>query len=636
MTNKKQLSSRFDTNNKTLNIMIKIITFFLILFLGLTTFGQWNQLGLDIDGEAADDRFGSAVSISGDGTTIVSGARNNDDAGSNAGQVRVYKLTSGTWSQLGADIDGDATDDWFGWSVDISNDGNIIAVGAGRNDGFASNAGQVKIYKFIAGNWTQQGGDIYGEAGGDQFGYKTSLSNDGFTVAISGVTNDDAGSDAGHVRVYKFTNGNWIQQGMDINGETTGDFSGTSLSISGDGSTVSIGAWKNSDAGTNAGHVRVYKFTAGNWTQVGTDIDGIATNDWSGWSTNLNINGTILAVSSINNDGAGTDIGLVRVYDLISGIWTQKGGDIYGEDELNGFGYSTCMSSDGLTIGISSTNNNTTGHVRVYKFISGAWSQHGIDLDGEAPYDNSGYAIAMSDDGSTIAIGAEKNDGSAIDAGHVRVYHFCSGTTTGTDVQSSCGNFTWIDGNTYTSSTNTPIHTIVGGTKYGCDSIVTLNLTIETAPNNTVTTSSTTITANETGASYQWIDCSNGNIIINGQTNSSYTATSNGDYAVIITINSCTDTSTCETISSVSINENDLSHQFKIYPNPINDQLTIESEITDLKITLADITGKNQQIETILKNKSTNVISLRDLPSGIYFMTLYSNNETITKKIIKQ
>ena len=69
-------------------------------------------------------------------------------------------------------------------SVSLSSDGSTVAIGALGNDGNGSNAGHVRIYKNISGTWTQQGSDIDGEAAGDYSGYSVSLSSDGSTVAI--------------------------------------------------------------------------------------------------------------------------------------------------------------------------------------------------------------------------------------------------------------------------------------------------------------------------------------------------------------------------------------------------------------------------------------------------------------------
>ena len=72
------------------------------------------------------------------------------------------------------------------------------------------------------------------------------------------------------------------QLGADIDGEAAGDYSGYSVSLSEDGTRVAIGAYLNDGTGTDAGHVRVYEYSGGSWTQLGADIDGEATIDYSG------------------------------------------------------------------------------------------------------------------------------------------------------------------------------------------------------------------------------------------------------------------------------------------------------------------------------------------------------------------
>src|SRR5690606_13842250 len=101
----------------------------------------------------------------------------------------------------------------------------------------------------------------------------------------------------------------------------------------------------------------------------------------------------------------------------------------------------------------------------------------------------------------------------------------------------------------------------------GCDSIITINLTIEIV-DTSITVNGTTITSNEHGASYQWVDCNNGNAPIVGETDSSFTATSNGDYAVIITKNSCSTMSACVNITTVGLKDNAIDNHIKLYPNP--------------------------------------------------------------------
>jgi len=197
---------------------------------------NWAQLGADIDGEPASDSSGWSVSLSSDGETVAIGAPGND-----AGHVRVYRFNGTAWSQLGADIDGEAFGDASGWSVSLSSDGETVAIGAWLNDG-APDAGHVRVYRFNGPAWSQLGADIDGESVADQSGWSVSLSSDGETVAIGARLNDEAGTDAGHVRVYRFNGTAWSQLGADIDGEAASDWSGDSVSLSSDGETVAIGA----------------------------------------------------------------------------------------------------------------------------------------------------------------------------------------------------------------------------------------------------------------------------------------------------------------------------------------------------------------------------------------------------------
>ena len=161
-------------------------------------------------------------------------------------------------------------------------------------------------------------------------------------------------------------------------------------------------------------------------SQVGADIDGEAAGDASGWSVAMSGDGSRIAIAAGGNDGNGSNAGHVRIYTLINGTWTQTGLDIDGEAAGDLSGWSVAMSGDGSRIAIGANGNDgngiDAGHVRVYTLINGTWTQTGLDIDGEAADDSSGISVAMSGDGSRIAIGAPYNDGTGSNAGHVRVY----------------------------------------------------------------------------------------------------------------------------------------------------------------------------------------------------------------------
>jgi len=386
----------------------------------------WQQMGGDIDGEALYDESGYSVSLSSDGSIVAIGSYRNTGSFNFAGHVRVYEYSGSSWSQKGGDIDGEAASDKSGFSVSLSSDGSIVAIGAIDNDGAGNAAGHVRVYEYSGSSWSQKGGDIDGEANFDFSGYSVSLSSDGSIVAIGAYFNDGAGSNAGHVRVYEYSGSSWSQKGGDIDGEAASDESGNSVSLSSDGSIVAIGAYRNDGTGSDAGHVRVYEYSGSSWSQKGGDIDGEAASDFSGYSVSLSSDGSIVAIGAYRNDGTGSDAGHVRVYEYSGSAWVQKGGDIDGEAAGDYSGYSVSLSSDGSIVAIGAYFNDGTGisagHVRVYEYSGSSWSQKGGDIDGEASGDRSGHSVSLSSDGSIVAIGAIYNDGAGTDAGHVRVY----------------------------------------------------------------------------------------------------------------------------------------------------------------------------------------------------------------------
>ena len=401
----------------------------LILLIPIFNYSQ-TQIGDDMDGEAVLDFSGRKISLSGNGNVVAIGAHFNDGNGDNSGHVRVYQNVSDVWTQIGDDIDGEAMFDISGSSVSLSNDGSIIAIGAPDNDGSSINSGHVRVYKNLSGTWTKIGSDIDGEFGDDSSGYSVSLSENGSIVAIGARGNDGNGVDSGHVRIFKNVSSVWTQVGSDINGEVAGDGSGYTVSLSSEGSIVAIGAILNDGNGVDSGHVRIYQNISDVWTQIGSDIDGEAASDRSGFSISLSSDGSIIAIGARYNDGNGVDSGHVRIYQNVSDIWTQIGSDINGESPSDFSGYSISLSGNGSIVAIGASNNDgngdNSGHVRIYQYISEAWLQVGNDINGESFGDFSGSSIALSNNGSVVAIGAHFNDENGSESGHVRVYDLSS------------------------------------------------------------------------------------------------------------------------------------------------------------------------------------------------------------------
>jgi len=206
------------------------------------------------------------------------------------------------------------------------------------------------------------------------------------------------------------------------------------------------------------------------------------------------------------------------------------------------------------------------------------------------------------------------------------------GFVTGIDVVTACDSYTWIDGNTYTS--NNSLSTFTSTNLHGCDSVSTLNLTINTV-DVSVTTNDPSITANATGAKYQWLDCNNNYAVIPGDTGQTFTALKNGRYAVEVKENNCTDTSDCITISTVGIVENTLFNDLSIFPNPTTGEITIElkEKIEDFHFKIYDAMGRIV-LKDIEVNDQRIYIDLSQNGPGIYHLVMIIEGEEYTTSVI--
>ncbi|AEA45329.1 T9SS type A sorting domain-containing protein [Fluviicola taffensis] len=207
---------------------------------------------------------------------------------------------------------------------------------------------------------------------------------------------------------------------------------------------------------------------------------------------------------------------------------------------------------------------------------------------------------------------------------------------TGTDTKTACGSYTWIDGNTYNASNNSAIFNIVGGAATGCDSLVTLDLTINNVSDITTSVSGIVISSNNTAASYQWLNCDNNYIPIVGETNQNFTATANGNYAVKLTENGCVDTSFCVSIATVSLMENDFGDALVVSPNPTegNFSVNLGEKYYALKIDITDLNGKIIQTKEFDNSQVLN-LNIQE-PAGVYFVTITSAELRAVIRLIKK
>jgi hypothetical protein len=219
----------------------------------------WGLRGSRILSEVSGDRSGQSVSLSADGNRIAIGARVSNSGGASSGHARVFEWSGSVWVQIAASIPGDAAGDEAGYSVSLNSAGSRVAVGARYHDTPARNAGHVRVFEEISGSWVQMGQSINGEAIDNWSGNSVSLNAAGDIVAIGAERNN---GDAGHVRIYQWNGTSWQQQGGDIDGDAGGDKLGFSVALNAAGTILIAGAPYSDEMGTSTGSAKVIPLPA--------------------------------------------------------------------------------------------------------------------------------------------------------------------------------------------------------------------------------------------------------------------------------------------------------------------------------------------------------------------------------------
>jgi predicted porin len=309
----------------------------------------------------ASDSFGWSVSLSADGNTLAVGARNEasvttgingnqaDNTTVNSGAVYVFSRTGNTWVQQAyVKASNTGTNDYFGYSVSLSSDGNTLAVGAigedsaamgvGGNqaDNTAFYSGAVYVFSRTGSVWVQQAYVKASNTGSnDAFGYSVSLSSNGNTLAVGAPSEDSAATGingnqanntvlgSGAVYVFSRTGSAWAQQAyVKASNTGTNDYFGNSVSLSSDGNTLAVGAFGEASAATgingnqadntagSSGAVYIFTRTANAWSQQAyVKASNTDKTDQFGSSVNLSADGNTLVVGASSEDSADIGIG---------------------------------------------------------------------------------------------------------------------------------------------------------------------------------------------------------------------------------------------------------------------------------------------------------------------------------------
>lgn len=166
----------------------------------------------------------------------------------------------------------------------------------------------------------------------------------------------------------------------------------------------------------------------------------------------------------------------------------------------------------------------------------------------------------------------------------------------------------------------------------GCDSVITIDLTINPL-DLTIVQNLATLTVGESGATYQWLDCNNNYAVIPGATGQSFTATVNGNYAVMVDQMGCTDTSACVVVNNVGLDERSLT-TINIYPNPTDGMLTVTHNFGS-NVTVIITDSKGRVIQHLDKVESGSKIDLSNEMRGMYFLQFQKDDSTYMERVVK-
>jgi hypothetical protein len=282
--------------------------------------GSWDTgTKIQASDKQDSDRFGYKVSMNSDGTKVIVGAWQDDTGGSNAGAAYIFALSGGSWSQQAKIQASDKqAHDRFGRSVSMNSDGTKVIVGAWQDDTGGSNAGAAYIFALSGGSWSQQAKiQASDKQAHDYFGYSVSMSSDGTKVIVGAFAEDTGGGSAGSAYIFALSGGSWSQQAkIQASDPEANDRFGRSVSMNSDGTKVIVGAWLEDTGGTNAGAAYIFAYSSGSWSQQQKiQASDKQADDYFGQSVSMSGDGTKVIVGADREDTGATNAGAAYIFE---------------------------------------------------------------------------------------------------------------------------------------------------------------------------------------------------------------------------------------------------------------------------------------------------------------------------------
>ncbi|RMA66011.1 T9SS type A sorting domain-containing protein [Ulvibacter antarcticus] len=362
-------------------------TLFTLLLFSIASIctAQWVELGQEIFGETDDFFTGTSVAMNGTGDVVA--VYDSFINGTNAGRVRVFELQNNVWTQIGNDIPGLLGNGLSDGRVQMNSSGTHIILGNSNHEFNGEYSGGVRVFELLNDFWVQVGNTLYGAEQDYWYGIDVGIDEAGTTIIVGANQTTAFVSAPGFAEVFEIDNNVWILKGQRIVGTANEDNTGTSVSISDNGEIIAVSSPENDTAGSNAGKVEVFEFNGNSWALKGNSIYGENEDEVMGYcivggsAIDLNDNGTILAISSMGHNQNNIH-GKVQVFEFQNAIWNQLGTSIPGTVESGNFGQSVELNRLGNIVSIGAPFDGTDPHgsARVFRYDGSIWMQAGETL----------------------------------------------------------------------------------------------------------------------------------------------------------------------------------------------------------------------------------------------------------------
>lgn len=414
-------------------MMRKTAEFAWIMAVGVVLGGMgsaWGQCEIQQIGASdgkVNDRFGQDVSM--DGEYAVIGASAEDTVALDAGAAYIFKRNGSMLAEFQKLTAGDGTA-FAGYGASVGISGDAAVVGAPKQNGAGRRSGAAYIYRLTGSNWgLEQELSPAGLEADDQFGSDVSVS--GNTLLVGALGDDDGGSNAGAVYVYRFDGSTWnLSAKLVADDGAVGDYFGAAVALGPD--LAVVGARLSDAAGRNSGAAYIFRNNGSAWVQVkklvGMDTK---TGDWFGEAVAIDASGERVVVGALKHDDAFKDTGAAYVFKGNSGAWDQEAklaaGDLVRGDH---FGSAVAVLGFRIVVG-ADDQNESRGSIYSYEFSGSSWDLTAkLVADGQKRADTLGISVDVESD-SVLAGRAQTREASSEGQGAASFYDLTCEACTG-------------------------------------------------------------------------------------------------------------------------------------------------------------------------------------------------------------